>query len=132
MNKLGAATGSMLLMDRGGRLAGGSVVYEGSVHERTAELLEDVYQGGLAGWTARSQKPALVPNTHRDSRWVTRPWETESRSAMAVPVTSNGNLLGVLTLVRSNGSAFNEKDLALLLAIALCASLVPDEDKLNA
>ena len=51
---------------------------------------------------------------------------------MAVPVTSNGNLLGVLTLVRSNGSAFNEKDLALLLAIALCASLVTDENKLDA
>ena len=132
VNKLGAASGSMLLLDRGGSVAGGSVAYEGSVHERSAELLEDVYTDGLAGWTGRSQKPALVPNTHRDSRWVTRPWETKSRSAMAVPVTSNGDLLGVLTLVRSNGSAFNEKDLALLLAIALCASLVTDENKLDA
>ena len=132
VNKLGAASGSMLLLDRSGSVAGGSVAYEGSVHERSAELLEDVYQDGLAGWTGRSQKPALVPNTHRDSRWVTRPWETKSRSAMAVPVTSNGDLLGVLTLVRSIGSAFNEKDLSLLLAIALCASLVTDENQLNA
>lgn len=127
VNKLGAASGSMLLLDRGGHVAGGSVAYEGSVHERTPELLEDIYQRGLAGWTARSQQPALVPNTQRDSRWVARPWETKSRSAMAVPVTSNGNLLGVLTLVRANGSAFNEKDLALLLAIALSASLVTEE-----
>ena len=127
VNKLGAASGSMLLLDRSGGVASGSVAYQGSVQERSAELLEDVYQDGLAGWTARSEKPALVPNTHRDSRWVTRPWETKSRSAMAVPVTSNGDLLGVLTLVRSKGSAFNEKDLALLLAIALCASLVVEE-----
>ena len=132
VSKLDAASGSMLLLNRGGGVAGGSIAYEGAVHERSAELLEDVYLGGLAGWTARSRKPALVPNTHRDSRWVTRPWETKSRSAMAVPVTSNGDLLGVLTLVRANGSAYNEKDLALLQAIALCASLVTDENKLDA
>ncbi|MFV2044373.1 MAG: SIS domain-containing protein [Anaerolineales bacterium] len=128
VNKLGAASGSMLMLDHGSRLAGGSVAYEGLVEERSPELLEDVYEGGLAGWTARRRRPALVHNTQRDSRWMTRSWETESRSAMAVPVTSSGDLLGVLTLVRANGSAFNEMDLALLLAIALCASLVAEEN----
>ncbi|MFV1857926.1 MAG: SIS domain-containing protein, partial [Anaerolineales bacterium] len=127
VNKLGAASGSMLMLDRGGRLAGGSVAYEGLVEERSPELLQDVYERGLAGWTASRQRPALVPNTQRDSRWMAKSWETESRTAMAVPVTSNGDLLGVLTLARANGSAFNEMDLALLQAIALCASLVTND-----
>ena len=127
VNKLGAASGSMLLLDRGGRVTGGSVAYEGSIHERPPELLEDVYQGGLAGWAARNQRPALVHNTQRDSRWMTRSWETKGRSAMAMPVTSNGDLLGVLTLVRTNGSAFDVNDLALLQAIAVCTSLVAEE-----
>ena len=58
---------------------------------------------------------------------MTRSWETKGRSAMAMPVTSNGDLLGVLTLVRTNGSAFDVNDLALLQAIAVCTSLVAEE-----
>ncbi len=126
VNKLSAASGSVILLDRGGKLSGGSVAYQGALQERMAEQLEDIYLGGLAGWTARNRRPALVPNTRRDERWISRQWENEGRSAMAVPLTSNGGLLGVLTLVRSNGSAFNDKDLALLQAMALCASLVEE------
>ena len=132
VNKLDAASGSIVLLDRSGRVAGGSVAYEGLLEERSPELLEDVYESGLAGWAARRQRPALVPNTQRDSRWMARPWEAEGRSAMAVPVTSNGDLAGVLTLVRANGSVFNEKDLALLQAIAVCASLVVDGEQVEA
>jgi D-sedoheptulose 7-phosphate isomerase len=131
VSKLRAVSGSVVVIDESGQVAGGSVAYEGQLLERPPELLEDVFRTGLAGWAAREEQAALIPNTQQDARWLRKAWEengSNPRSAIAAPVMSNGQVLGVLTLVRSAGANFTEGDLALVKAIALCASLMSDQD----
>ena len=131
VSKLRAVSGSVVVIDESGQVAGGSVAYEGQLLERPPELLEDVFRTGLAGWAAREEQAALIPNTQQDARWLRKPWEQSGltfRSAIAAPVISNGDVLGVITLARPGEAGFTERDLALLKAIALCATLLRDQD----
>lgn len=128
--KLRAESGSVILLDRQGSVAGGSIGYDGQVHDRRPEELADVFERGLAGWSARQRKAALVRNTRQDRRWLCKPWEengSSGRAAISAPIVSNGLVMGVVTLARAESAAYSARDLALLQAFAFCASLVAQE-----
>jgi signal transduction histidine kinase len=71
---------------------------------------------GLSGWVAERREAALVPDILHDDRWVPTPaGDAPGGAALAVPVMSASDVLGVLIVVA--GYTFGEEHLELLQAI---------------
>lgn len=122
MQSVGAASGSIIVLDDTGNIIEGAMAYAGKVHKQTAEQLADVVRTGLAGWVIEHRQAALVPDTGKDPRWVRRTWQEqkpESRSAISVPLLARDRVVGVLTLVHPQTGQFNRDDLSTLTAIAV-------------
>lgn len=126
VEKVGAGSGSVLVLDESGKVKVGSVAYEGELHDRSPDQLDGILEDGLAGWVANHRQAVLVPNTREDPRWLLRRWDdngSDSRSAISVPLVTDNRLFGVLTLVHPKANGFATGDLALLEAVAVCVSL---------
>jgi GAF domain-containing protein len=135
LENVGAASGSILVLDEGGDVIEGALAYGGQVHDHTAEQLAVTYERGLAGWVVEHQESALVASTNDDPRWLKRPREEgngESRSAISVPLSARERVVGVLTLVHPEAGHFNQDDLVLLKAIADQAGIAVENARLFA
>jgi GAF domain-containing protein len=124
LQNLGAASGSILVLDEKGHVIEGALAYDGEVQTRTTQQLADIIQQGLAGWVVENRQAALIPSTRDDPRWLARNWEKDkSRSALSVPLMSQDRVVGVLTTVQPEAGQFTREDLSLLTAIALTVSV---------
>lgn len=123
LDTVDAASGSLILLDEHGNVRAENCLLfgdEGQLSQPTS--WPDVLQQGLAGWVVRNRQPALVRNTNADPRWLNRTWdehETNSRSALAIPLTSDDRVIGVLTLTRPQAKIFTHVELQLLQNFAL-------------
>jgi putative nucleotidyltransferase with HDIG domain len=104
-------TAAVLLRDpAGSRLTvAASRGYEAEVVKRYHPLVGE----GIAGSVAKSGRPRLCPDVTRELDYV--PGVRAARSEMAVPLTVDGEVIGVLD-VESQKDAFGEEDMALLEA----------------
>jgi NtrC-family two-component system sensor histidine kinase KinB len=122
LQHVGAERGSIVVVDDQGKPVEATLVYGNQYHEHTTARLRDTLERGLAGWVIRNRKPALVPDTRRDERWLRRPDDTRSetgaKSAICVPLLAREKLVGVLTVVHPQPGTFNEQHLNLMQAIA--------------
>ncbi|HUJ49511.1 MAG TPA: HD domain-containing phosphohydrolase, partial [Bryobacteraceae bacterium] len=74
-----------------------------------------VAQGdGLVGWVAETAKPILNGNPSVEPGY---PTDGRLASALALPLTSNGGVVGVLALYRREQDSFNAEDLVALLNV---------------
>ncbi len=75
---------------------------------------------GLSGWVAENRKPIINGNPAVEPGYLSNPQRGISmRSGLAVPlVGADDQLLGVLTLYKSEGDAFSNDHLRILLAIS--------------
>lgn len=122
IESVGAASGSIIVLDDAGNIIEGALAYAGKVHQQTPEQLAEVVRTGLAGWVIEHRQAALVPDTGKDPRWVRRTWQEqtpESRSAISVPLLARDKVVGVLTLVHPQAGQFTRDDLSTLTAIAV-------------
>ncbi len=122
MQHVGAERSSIVVVDEQGKPIEATLVYGNQYHEHTTARLRDTLERGLAGWVIRNRKPALVPDTSRDERWLRRPddasIQTGAKSAICVPLLAREKLVGVLTVVHPQPGTFNEQHLNLMQAIA--------------
>jgi len=146
VERMGATSGGLLLLDAGGTVVDGLVAYKGKVRTGLAEPLAEVAHAGLAGWVAAHRQGALVSNATADPRWLKRPWdETDgaARAVVSVPIVLSNGTIGVLTLAKTQAGYFSGDDLALLTAVASTIALsglvaapsssaVPDQQPLAA
>lgn len=124
VQKLGAMSGSMVVLDEEGNVIEGAAVYGGKSQNLTTQQLADIMQQGLAGWVIENRQSVLIPSTRDDPRWLSREWESEkSRSALSVPLMSQDRVVGVLTTVHPDADRFTREDLALLTSVALTLSV---------
>jgi len=127
IQNVGGERGSIVVMDDSGKPIDATIVYGKRFHDHTTQQLRDTVERGLAGWVVRHRKPALVPDTSRDERWLRREDDAAeksgAKSAICVPLMARERLVGVLTLVHSVPNAFNEEHLELMQAIADQASV---------
>ncbi len=133
LENVGAASGSILVLDEDGDVAEGALAYGGRVHNHTADQLADTFERGLAGWVVENRKSALVKNTNEDERWLRRPSleaETAARSAISVPLLARHRVVGALTLVHPTAGRLTEDDLALLTVIADQAGIAVENARL--
>lgn len=126
LQSVGAASGSIVVLDEGGNVVEGALAYAGQLHNKNKDELTDVVEHGLAGWVVENRQAALVEDTDNDPRWLKRGWEqkdiTTSRSALSVPLMTHDRVVGVVTLVHPQAGRFTMEDLALLTAIAVTVS----------
>lgn len=76
---------------------------------------------GIAGWVAQEKIPVVVPDVSKDPRFsgrIDKEINFKTKSLMCVPITSKGNILGVLEIVNKvTGDPFTREDLDLMLKI---------------
>jgi PAS domain S-box-containing protein len=133
MDYVGAASGSILVLDERGEVVEGAMAYDGRVHAHTADQLVRTFEEGLAGWVFENKKGAFVPNTLEDPRWLQHldnQIDAQPRSAISVPLLLGQRVVGVLTLVHPEQARFQEDDLTLLQAIADQASIAVENARL--
>ena len=122
MQNVGGERGSIVVLDDDGKAMDSTIVFGQRFREDTTQQLRDTVEHGLAGWVVRNRRPALIPDTSQDDRWLKRPKSTGSlaagKSALCVPLLAREKLVGVLTLVHSEANAFNTGHLELMQAIA--------------
>ncbi len=122
MRNVGGERASIVVLDDNGKPVDATIVHGQQFHEHTTQQLREPVERGLAGWVANNRKPALIPDTSRDERWLRRPDDsvdkTGAKSAICVPLLARERLVGVLTLVHSVPNAFNDEHLELMQAIA--------------
>jgi len=124
---VGGERGSIVVMDDLGKPVDATIVFGKQFHDHTTQQLRDTVERGLAGWVVQHNKPALVPDTSKDERWLRRADDSAdksgAKSAICVPLRARDRLVGVLTLVHSTPNAFTEEHLELMQAIADQASV---------
>jgi len=121
LNGIRAESGTIILLDRAGKVVDGALVFQGEVQNASLDQLTEVSTEGLAGWVARHRQPVLIENTLADPRWLHREWEKDksvSRSALSIPLTNEEVLMGVLTVVNPQTNQFTNKDLVLLTNVS--------------
>jgi two-component system, NtrC family, sensor histidine kinase KinB len=127
IQNVGGERGSIVVLDDMGNPIDATIIYDNKFHDHSTQQLSETVERGLAGWVVRNRKPALVPNTSLDQRWLRRADDdTEQsgpKSAICVPLMARERLVGVLTLVHSVPNVFNDEHLHLMQAIADQASV---------
>jgi len=77
-------------------------------------------QEGLVGWVMSRATPLVLPDVTQDERWVPLPGDTNTVSALVVPILGGGGeALGALILQSSRAGAFGDMDLRLVETAAV-------------
>jgi GAF domain-containing protein/two-component sensor histidine kinase len=88
-----------------------------------------VGQEGIVGWVAGTGEPLLVGDVAQEPRYV-RLAEVETRSELAVPIKSKGDVIGVLNVESDHLDAFDESDLVVLQSLANQVAVAIDNARL--
>ncbi len=73
---------------------------------------------GIVGWVVKNKKPILVPDVSKDPRFfsdIDKKSKFKTKSILAIPMISKGNLVGVIEIINKKGeSEFSNNDLKLV------------------
>ncbi len=116
MEAVGAESGSLILLDENGNVRDGCFASENGFNTPDCSVWTDILNRGVAGWVIKNHQPALILDTQEDPRWLQRDWEKRHRSALALPLSIGGVIVGSLTLVRPEDKKFTEKELQKFIA----------------
>ena len=125
LDRLGASSGSILLLGEMGAVEQMALAYAGEVYMLTDTRHIEIMRSGLAGWVVENRRAALISSTHDDPRWRLMPWELDgagSRSAVSVPLLDQEHVLGVITLAHPEPGKLASQDLLVLTSIAALAA----------
>jgi two-component system NtrC family sensor kinase len=87
--------------------------------EEVDEVMGQILAEGLAGWVVRHKEGTMIADTAQDRRWLALSDDPDpARSALAVPLIAQGQVLGVLTLDHAETNHFDHRHMALMRAIA--------------
>ena len=129
---LGAEAGSLVLVDE----ATGELVFEMTAGPASANLagVRLPPGTGIVGAVAREGRPILIRDAQRDDRWYRGLDDSTTfvtRSLIAVPMISRGQVIGVIELLnRRDGSPFDADDERLLGAFAANAAIAIENARL--
>jgi phosphoserine phosphatase RsbU/P len=104
-----AETGSLFLLDPDGVVRDCILTRGPRQAKECLDLTGTVLKDGLAGWVVRQRRIGLISDTETDQRWINLPDQPYTvRSAMAVPILRDDELLGILTLLHSQPGIFHQ------------------------
>ncbi len=111
LEAVGATSGSLILLDENGNVCEGCLASEDGFKTPNMTEWSDVAQQGVAGYAIKNRKPVLILDTSNDPRWLQRGWDERRRSALALPLTVGGMVIGALTLIRPESMEFTEHEM---------------------
>ncbi len=89
------------------------------------QIINKVLTEGVAAWVVEHCQPVLIHNAEEDERWLQLPTQPYIvRSVLSVPIISDTEVIGVLTLQHSEQHHFTAEDAGLLQAAADQIALV--------
>lgn len=83
---------------------------------------------GIAGWVAENDEPVIVHGDFNDPRFAGV--DPSIQSSISLPLSVEGNLFGVLNIVRPSGQRFTVDDLAVASSLADLAALAMEKSRL--
>lgn len=107
----GATSGSLILLDENGNVCEGCLATEDGFQIPDVSTWSNVAQQGIAGWAIKNHKSVLILDTQNDPRWLNREWDERHRSALALPLSVGGMVVGALTLIRQDDKKFTEEEM---------------------
>ncbi|HPO48813.1 MAG TPA: sensor domain-containing diguanylate cyclase [Spirochaetota bacterium] len=130
---VGCTKSSILLIDS----ETNQLVFEILTNEEEEKFLSDVRLNigeGIAGSVWQNGKSLLISDAQNDGRFSKKAdskSEFITKSIMAVPLISNGKIIGVMEAInKENGDFFNSKDLRLFEHLSIQASVALDNANL--
>jgi two-component system phosphate regulon sensor histidine kinase PhoR len=116
----GASKGSFFLLDDNGMPIQRFITQRNLPPEMTRQVATHVIKQGLAGWSIRNRRGAIVEDVEADERWFTFDDDEQAdvRSALCMPVLHEEKIQGVMTLVNPEVGHFDEHHLQLVSAVA--------------
>ncbi|MGC9333376.1 MAG: GAF domain-containing protein [Anaerolineae bacterium] len=126
-----ARNGSIFLLTTQGSLSS-RILRRGLDPSQEERIVKQVLSHGLAGWVVRHKESTIVVDTAADPRWLSLPNNpSPSGSALAVPLVSEEQVVGVLTLDHPETGHFDRRHRALMTAIAHQASTAIEKARLH-
>jgi len=102
--------------------ATGDLIMAGGTGEAGATMLargHKIPKGrGLVGRAAETNAPVLVPDVTQAEGWLPNPLLPDTKSEVAIPITSGNTLLGVLDVQQNVVNGLGEEDVSLLQSLA--------------
>lgn len=133
LEKVGAHSGSIIVLDEEDALIDGAVAYNGVLLNHSDVKLDAAFERGLAGWVFKNRQAASLPSTHEDERWLRQEgneFDAETRSAISVPLVARDRIVGVMTMVHHETGYFGEEEMTLLQTIGDQAGIVVENARL--
>ena len=85
---------------------------------------------GITSWVAATGEPVLAPDVSQEPRYLFFSESPETRSELAVPLTTKDAIIGVLNVESDQLHAFDETDLAVLQSLAHQAAIAIENARL--
>lgn len=111
LDAVGADSGSLILLDENGNVRDACLVNDRNFQVSDMSSWSDILTRGVAGHAIESRQPILVLDTRSDPRWLQREWDVAHRSAVSLPLSIGGMVVGALTLIRSQSKQFTQEDI---------------------
>jgi GAF domain-containing protein len=129
----GAETSSLLLLDEE---AGELTVEVATGTPGEAVEREKVPAGqGIAGWVVEHGEPLVVADPKSDPRFyggIDEKTGFETKSILAVPMTTRERTIGVIEVINKREGGFDERDIRVATALANHAAIAVDNARLYA
>jgi PAS domain S-box-containing protein len=120
---VGAAKGSILLLDETGDVTHKIMVRQGIPAEITTRISRDVMSRGMAAWLIRHNHGDIISDARRDDRWLTLPDdEATAGSVIGIPLSRSKRLVGILILTHPAPGYFVQEHLHLVETIGAQAT----------
>ena len=127
-NLLGAEAASLLMYDE----AKQELTFDVAVGETEDQIktLRMPADSGIAGWVLKNHKSVMVDQAHKDPRFsdtIDRRLGFNTRSILAVPLSSRDRVIGVIEIINKKAkTGFGERDLEVANAFAAQAAVAID------
>ena len=124
---LGAECGSLVLVDQSTQELEFKLAYDGKGQEITRMRGLRLPLGqGIIGLVAADGQPRIVTNAQEDEQWypkVDTLTKFTTEEVLAVPLQTEGKIIGVVELLNKQDGDFTQDDQELLMAVASAAAI---------
>ena len=130
---LDVEAGSLMLLDKGDLVFNVAFNIDDSIDMAMLRTLKLKLGRGIAGYCAARGEPIMVRNASESKQFspeFDRLTGFQTRSVLAVPLISQGQVIGVIEVINKRGGDFHDNDMRLMQSIATSVSIALENARL--